>query len=716
MPPAVLAVINSSSAAAKSQNFVFRFLFIFRYLRLIVHIISYLFIYKATPAPCQPTYTRSDCTVILPTVDPLNEDFNECLHSISMNSPAAVIIVTVGKENERACMSVIDRLQLCYPATKLTVLTTEIASKRRQVGAAIPLVTTRICVLADDHVFWPSLNFLPIVLAPFEDAHVGCVGMAKKVRRSPTGLSFRNFFNFLGCVYLERHNSELAATNAIDGGVFVSGRTSVIRTEIVQDPAFMEGFTNERFFFGKFGPLNADDDNFITRWLVTNHWKIKFQHCKDATIETTLGTYPKFLSQCLRWVRTTWRSNSASLFTDGTVWTTQPWCVYAVYITSFFNFALFYDAVLVYTLYFHTGFGGNTEALKIMILWIFASKMVKLIPHFVRCPQDLIYIPGYIVFAYFHSLLKLYAGFTFFVTAWGGRDLAAVGNDDEIEDAASIVKAEIDNEFRAVEQPARSPRHVSFKEEDAVDIYKHHLERGSQYRYEPSSTASTSNWVHSSPRSTEKNVIETPWGLVRRNNPGFQPANVLEGQIPLRTLRKKAKKVSSSRSFSSSSSGSSSGSSFSSWSPRSGAPSPELHVCSDEMASLGSIITLSLDARGDVKDPMTEFCRARLAQREAETGTEARVKIPPRSSSRHAQSTAKAHSRVSKKSLPSQDEIPKPSSKKVNASKPKSRSESPSRSWNRGVDCGRQHDGQCMLDHRGRCKIMDVRDVQWNGR
>jgi hypothetical protein len=160
-------------------------------------------------------------------------------------------------------------------------------------------------------------------------------------------------------------------------------------------------------------------------------------------IETTLGTYPKFLSQCLRWVRTTWRSNSASLFTDKTVWYTQPWCVYAVYLTSFVNFALFYDGVLAYTLLKSPI--GTAKNLKYLATWIFCTKMVKLTPyHFLREPQDLIMLPGYFVFAYFHSLIKLYAGLTFWKTNWGGRNLSAINNrsdgsndyDDDADDSS----------------------------------------------------------------------------------------------------------------------------------------------------------------------------------------------------------------------------------------------------------------------------------------
>ncbi|PLB34918.1 glycosyltransferase family 2 protein [Aspergillus candidus] len=404
------------------QLVLFIGLFIFRYLRLIVHIFSFWYLYKPTPVPSSPTLHPSDCTVILPTVDPENRDFKECINSCLDNRPGAIIIVTVGHKLTTLTKRIIAPIQARYPNTTISVQTTKHANKRLQVAHGVQAANTAITVLLDDHVFWPSPKFLPTILAPFEDPSVGIVGTNKRVRRTETGFNFRSFWNMLGAIYLERHNFEIRATNGVDGGVFVvSGRTSAHRTKIIKSFAFLTGFTNERFFFGQFGPLNADDDNYITRWNVSHGYKVKIQYCPDALIETTLGTYPTFLSQCLRWVRTTWRSNSCSLFTDRTVWYRQPWCVYAVYLTSFVNFALFYDAALAYILYRSPL--GSVRNLTLLAMWIFCTKMVKLTPYFLREPQDLIMLPGYFLFAYFHSLIKLYAGLTFWVTAWGSRNL-----------------------------------------------------------------------------------------------------------------------------------------------------------------------------------------------------------------------------------------------------------------------------------------------------
>lgn len=295
---------------------------------------------------------------------------------------------------------------------------------------------TKITILCDDHVFWPR-DFIPHILAPFEDKMVGAVGTCKRVRRLDQGFSFPDFWNFIGALYLERHNFEIAATNHVDGGVFVlSGRTSAHQTAILQDPDFIHGFLNDYTFFGLVGPLHSDDDNFITRWMVNHGWKIRIQYSEGARIETTLGEYPKFLLQCLRWSRTTWRSNSTSLFSDRTVWRTQPWCVYTVHLTSLVNFALFYDSALFLTLWLALDHSEDQAldkklALTYLGLWIFLSKLVKPFPYFWRRPQDLIYLLGYLLFGYFHSFIKLYAMFTFWVIVWGSR----TGVDGKLESA-----------------------------------------------------------------------------------------------------------------------------------------------------------------------------------------------------------------------------------------------------------------------------------------
>lgn len=419
-----MEMVTIWTSLVSSQNLLFTSLFAFRYLRLIVHMVSF-WLYKPSPVLEAPTVGRQDVTVVIPTIDPKNRDFLKCLHSVLQNQPSEILIVTVGAELKILTEEIVQPFQEQFTQTRIRVTATKVANKRKQVAHVLGCIQTDITILVDDHVFWPSTRFLPSILAPFEDPRVGGVGTNKRVVREPHGFGIRSFWNIIGALYLERHNFEIRASNAVDGGVFViSGRTCAYRSHILQDQAFIEKFTNERFFFGMFGPLNPDDDNFITRWLVRHGWQIKIQYTQDSLIETTLGTYPKFISQAVRWARTTFRSNLASLLTDRTVWTAQPWCVYAVYISGMINFALFYDAALLYALTLTTFYDATTA--RTLIGWIFASKLVKTIPYFLRNPLDLIYLPACIAFAYFHSLIKLYAMLTFWETNWGGRNLAAV--------------------------------------------------------------------------------------------------------------------------------------------------------------------------------------------------------------------------------------------------------------------------------------------------
>lgn len=48
-----------------------------------------------------------------------------------------------------------------------------------------------------------------------------------------------------------------------------------------------------------------------------------------------------------------------------------------------------------------------------LVTWIYGfSKTVKLWGHFIRYPADVVFMPVYITFGYFHTLIKIYGLFT----------------------------------------------------------------------------------------------------------------------------------------------------------------------------------------------------------------------------------------------------------------------------------------------------------------
>lgn len=90
----------------------------------------------------------------------------------------------------------------------------------------------------------------------------------------------------------------------------------------------------------------------------------------------------------------------------------QPWSTYAVYLTTVFHWAIVWDALLIY-LYFDMARcwqdGARDVGLAVLAGWMFSSKFVKLLGHYIRYPGDSLLLPVSILFGYFHGFIKGYA-------------------------------------------------------------------------------------------------------------------------------------------------------------------------------------------------------------------------------------------------------------------------------------------------------------------
>jgi cellulose synthase/poly-beta-1,6-N-acetylglucosamine synthase-like glycosyltransferase len=288
--------------------------------RLIVHCYSHWTYKSKVPNWEKPKYTSEDVTVVIPTIHNRPEELRPSLESILACKPAKLVLVTTWNKHE-ALRRVAATLRgpACPPPTEIDVLHVDKANKRLQLCKALEddHVKTAITVMADDDVEWPS-TLMPWLLAPFEDDKIGGVGTCQRVKRVDGDVVTR-IFNWLGAAYIERRNFEISATHNIDGGTScMSGRTGAYRTEILKSYNFLGSFKNEKW--GRY-ILNADDDNFVTRWLVAHQWKTWIQYEPECEIETTLENSIKFLYQCSRWARSNWRSNWTSLVHDRYVWT-----------------------------------------------------------------------------------------------------------------------------------------------------------------------------------------------------------------------------------------------------------------------------------------------------------------------------------------------------------------------------------------------------------
>ncbi|KAK0745788.1 nucleotide-diphospho-sugar transferase [Schizothecium vesticola] len=394
-----------------------------RYFRLLVHCISHWRYKSFTPKGEKPRYTSDDVTVIIPTIHNRFQELQESLMSILACQPAKLILVTTWNKYE-ALEQVAKTLRASTQQTEIEVLHVDKANKRLQVCKALDgdHVKTAITIMADDDVEWPS-TLMPWILAPFEnDERMGGVGTCQRVKRVDGDLMTR-IYNWLGAAYIERRNFEISATHNIDGGTScMSGRTGAYRTQILKSYDFLDGFKNEKW--GKY-ILNADDDNYVTRWLVANQWKTWVQYNPECEIETTLETSTKFLYQCSRWARSNWRSNWTSLVHERHVLTQQPWSTYALHVATFTSLAFVFDPLMLYSCWRATAEWPTADRHTLLvaeIIFMFCfTKVVKLMGLFRKNPRDIVYLPVSILFGYFHGLIKLHALFTLKQTSWGSR-------------------------------------------------------------------------------------------------------------------------------------------------------------------------------------------------------------------------------------------------------------------------------------------------------
>ncbi|KAJ5782174.1 hypothetical protein N7457_003948 [Penicillium paradoxum] len=394
-------------------------LFIYRYTRLVFNLFSF-WTFKPIPPPENPKLTSQDVTVIIPSLEGCGDELVETIRTILDNQPREVLLVTIEANRKKAEM-----MLSLMPTTRVRLFTVKHPNKRRQMTRAIPEVKTAITILADDDVSWPR-TLLPWILAPFEkDEKYGGVVTCQRLRRAIEPSLSQRVWGFLGALYLERRNFDCGATTHVDGGLpCMSGRTVAYRTRILQNEAFTYAFTNEEWWWGKY-QLNADDDNFITRWMVSHGWETYMQYHPEAEVLTTLEDNPRFLKQCARWSRSNWRSNLTSMFHEKHIWHRQPWSAYAVHLTTLSPPALLGDLLLVWLCHKATGSWGESlhdQSMTLLYMWIFTSKWIKLLGHYLRYPVDVLLLPVSVLFGYFHGAIKMYAVMTLNVTTWGSRD------------------------------------------------------------------------------------------------------------------------------------------------------------------------------------------------------------------------------------------------------------------------------------------------------
>ena len=389
------------------------FIGVYRWFWFLIRILAYVLYKPMKPRKHPKYYPARDVTIVIPTID-AGPGVQAAMQTWLDNNPYQIIIVTIEKVKDE--LLEIAR-QVDPMLEKVRIVTVNKPNKRNQMVAGANHVKTEITIFCDDDVLWPP-TMVKYILAAFEDRRVGGVGTSQAV--IPCGSRW-TLWEILAAFRISMRNVEIVSTSYIDGGVCcLSGRTAAYRTRILRDPDFQWKFTHE-YWLGKYHQ-HSGDDKFLTRWLHSHEWRTYIQACPEVELKSYFKDNWRFLKQLLRWTRNTWRSDMRSLFTERFIWTRHPFTAFTM-LDKFFNmFTLLAGPITVTYLCTRVKEIPVWVVLTSYFVWLLVTRLIKYMPHFVRRPQDVIYVPLWLLFNIYFAVMKIYCLFTLHITDWGTRD------------------------------------------------------------------------------------------------------------------------------------------------------------------------------------------------------------------------------------------------------------------------------------------------------
>jgi parallel beta-helix repeat protein len=319
-------------------------------------------------------------------------------------------IIAVIDHTDKSSIEVVKNISKTFKNLKIII--TEKPGKREALADGIIAAKCNIIALVDCDTIWTK-DTMKNSLAPFADEKVGGVATRQNVI-APNNLAQAIFDMQLDLRYFDEMPFLTAAGDAL---TCLSGRTAFYRATAVKhltDKLITEIFMGKKAISG--------DDKRLTFLIQEAGWKTVYQH---NAVVLTFGAdkVSTFLKQRIRWGRNSWRANLTAL-KNGWVWRHRALSFFVLdqFIQPFtLILGLFY-------LFFSVIYQQWTPAI-ILLAWWGISRTVKLLPHFVRHPKHILYIPAYIVLSYPLAILKIYSLMTInthsWVTRWDKSRIAA---------------------------------------------------------------------------------------------------------------------------------------------------------------------------------------------------------------------------------------------------------------------------------------------------
>lgn len=352
---------------------------------------------------------HSSVSIITPVYNEKPSVFREALNSWVLNKPTEIIAVI--DHTDKRCISIFEDFAKRHSSFKLII--TKKQGKRPALVDGIREARSNIVSLVDSDTIWEK-DTLTNALPPFSDPKVGGVGTRQNVL-APKSLAQRLFNIQLDTRYLDEMPF-LSVTSSVL--TCLSGRTAFYRRTTLLP--LLDKVLNETFQGKK---VISGEDKRITYLVEKTGWKVTYQ--SNSRVYTHgVENLKTFFYQRIRWSRNSWRADLKAL-KDG--WAFKH---------PFFAFHLIDKSVQPFTsilspfYLFFSLLAGFWKGAILIIVWWHISRTIKILPHLLKNPKDILIIPFYIISSFSFGLTKIYAFFTMnsqgWITRWDAGRLSQI--------------------------------------------------------------------------------------------------------------------------------------------------------------------------------------------------------------------------------------------------------------------------------------------------
>lgn len=331
----------------------------------------------------------ADVSIVTPVYNENPDVLTKAVESWIINKPKEILAVIDHTDN--SSVGVFQAFEKKYPGVCKYVITT-VPGKREALAKGIKLAGCEIIALVDCDTLWTDSTLIN-ALKPFSVKKIGGVATRQNVL-SPQTVAEKIFDILLDLRYVD-DMPFLSATGYYQR--CLSGRTAFYRKAAllpVIDELITETFMGSKVISG--------DDKALTYLIQKNGWGTYYQ--KNSVVYTYgMKSIRQFIKQKVRWTRNSWRADIKAFF-GFWVWKNP------IFALGFIDSAIQPFTLLLSPAFFLAAVYFNLwiPAL-ILIIWWHVSRLIKLFPHWVRRPQDIILLPVFIAFSFVSAIIKIYA-------------------------------------------------------------------------------------------------------------------------------------------------------------------------------------------------------------------------------------------------------------------------------------------------------------------